>query len=437
MGIPSGVSRFLAKSFYEKGLNEASVLVKDSLALVCLGLFGSALVLFIINEWFYVTFDRTLILFTMLLLGASAISRLLNSIVIASLKTKIIPKIMLVVASIRTALVVILVLLNVGAIGVLIGYISFEVLESILLAFAVLRLLSERKKSSTTKPNHSFKSILTASFPVWAPKMIIVISGANLGTVIVFGSSGSVQAASYSLSYAISSAVFALVLPLFAIAYPVVVAMSDGRKRFTWRIIKISIIISLPLSLSVIFYSDDVINLLGNQYAVASILLKLFLLAILPNSVSIMIGQLVYAYGNYKQVLYIGLASAIPTAILYLLLVPVFGALGGASSYLIGSIISFTFSTIVARRIGLEIHWKDMGLILFISFVPAIIFSSLHLHYIVGIISTVLTSYVVFLKFNIINRSDVEDTLNVLPPSIAIPIKTIVHRVARLLNNKY
>jgi O-antigen/teichoic acid export membrane protein len=255
--------------------------------------------------------------------------------------------------------------------------------------------------------------------------------------VIVFGSSGSVQAASYSLSYAISSAVFALVLPLFAIAYPVVVAMSDGRKRFTWRIIKISIIISLPLSLSVIFYSDDVINLLGNQYAEASILLKLFLLAILPNSVSIMIGQLVYAYGNYKQVLYIGLASAIPTAILYLLLVPVFGALGGASGYLIGSIISFTFSTIVARRIGLEIHWKDMGLILFISFVPAIIFSSLHLHYILGIISTVLTSYVVFLKFNIINRSDVEDTLNVLPPSIAIPIKTIVHRVARLLNNKY
>jgi len=418
-------------------LDEANVLVRDAFALVCLGILGSTLVLFVINEWFYVTFDRTLIFFTMLLLGASAISRLLNSIVIASLKTKIIPKVMLVVASTRTGLVVILVLLNVGTIGVLIGYVTFEVLESILLGFAVLRMLSERKKSSTNKHNHSFKSILKASFPVWIPKLIIVVSGANLGTVIVFGSSGSIQAASYSLSYAISSAVFALVLPLFAIAYPAVVAMNDGRKRFTWRIIKISIIISLPLSFSVIFYSDDVINLLGKHYAEASILLKLFLIAILPNSVSIMIGQLVYAYGNYKQVLYIGLASSIPTAALYLLLVPVFGALGGAISYLTGSLISFTFSTIVAERIGLKIRWKDIGLILIISFVPAITFSSLHLNYILGIIFTVLISYIVFLKFDIINKSDVADTLDVLPPGIARPLKTLVHRVGGFLNDKY
>ena len=299
----------------------------------------------------------------------------------------------------------------------------------------MLRL--ERKDGSSIKRNHSFKSILNASFPVWVPKLITVLSGANLGTVIVFGSSGFAQAASYFLSYAVSSAVFAMVLPLFAIAYPAVAAMSDGRKRFTWRIIKISIIISLPLSSSVIFYSDDVINLLGTHYADASILLKLFLLAILPNSISIMIGQLVYAYGNYKQVLYIGLASSIPTTILYLLLVPLFGAYGAAVSYLTGSVTSFIFSTLVARKIGMKMRWKDIFLIVVISFVPAITFNDMHLNYIMGIISTVLISYLVFLKFNIINRSDVDDTLNVVPFGIAKPLKTLVHKIGTLLNNEY
>lgn len=438
IGIPSGVSRFLARAFHEGSLDEAKMFVKDSIVLVTLGVLCSAFALFILNKWFYVTLENTLIYFTMLLLGASSMSRLLNSIVIASLNTRIIPKIMLVVASVRTVLVIVLALLGAGPIGVLTGYISFEMLASILLAFTIFRMLRvEHKDRSLKKRNHSFKSILNASIPVWVPKLITVLSGANLGTVIVFGSSGSAQAASYFLSYAVSSAVFAMVLPLFAIAYPAVAAMNDGRKRFTWRIIKISIIISLPLSSSVIFYSNDVMNLLGTHYADASILLKLFLLAILPNSISVMIGQLFYAYGNYKQVLYIGLASSIPTTILYFLLVPLLGSSGAAISYLTGSITSCIFSALVARKISMKIHWKDILLIIIISFVPAISFSYLHLNYILGIISTVIISYVVFMKFNIINKSDVEDTLNVVPFGIAKPLKSLVHRIGKLLNNEY
>ena len=98
--------------------------------------------------------------------------------------------------------------------------------------------------------------------------------------------------------------------------------MNDGRKRFTWRIIKISTIISVPLSLSILFYSNDIIDILGQNYAEASLFLRILLITVIPSSVSIMVIQLSYAYGNYRQVLYLGLASSIPRTLLYFILVP-------------------------------------------------------------------------------------------------------------------
>jgi O-antigen/teichoic acid export membrane protein len=438
IGVPVGISRFLAKSFYEKKLEEAKIYVKKSLILISLGIIGSFAALFIINEWIHVTLDRTLIIFSMLLIGSSAISKLLNSIVIASLKTKIIPQIMVVVSSVKIILVVFLVLMHAGSVGVLTGYASFEILTSILLGFAVIQMLRDKNPSSSNADSdHSFKTILSASLPSWIPKLITVLSGANLGTIIVFGSNGSAEAASYFLSYTISLAVFSIVLPLFTVAYPALAAMSDGRKRLTWKILKISMIISVPLSSSIFFYSSDVIGLLGYHYADASLLLRLFLIAIFPNSISLMIGQLVYAYGNYRQVLYIGLASSIPTTLLYLILVPIIGSTGAAISYLVGSIGGLVMSTIISKKIGMQMHWKVLCMISIISLVPAFIYSYLQLNFVIGIIITLLTSYIVFLKFRIISKSDIDDTLKVLPREVARPITKVVHKVGKILNSEY
>jgi O-antigen/teichoic acid export membrane protein len=413
-------------------------LVKNSLILISLGIIGSSVVLFSINEWIYVTFDQTLVIFAMVLIGALTLTKLLNSIIIASLKTKIIPKIMAVGSFVKITLVVVLVLMEVGSYGILIGYASFEILTSILLGIALIRMLQHKMSSSSNVvANHSFKTILNASFPSWMPKLITVFSGANLGTIIVFGSNGSAEAASYFLSYTISLAVFSVVLPLFTIAYPALSAMDDGRKRLTWRIIKISMIISIPLSSSVFFYSDQVIGLLGNYYIDASILLKLFLIAVFPNSISLMVGQLVYAYGNYRQVLYIGLASSIPTTLLYLLLVPLLGSTGATLSYVVGSVGGFVVSTIISRKIGIQMHWNVICLISVISVATAFILSYIQLNFVAGIAFTLLISYIVFLKLGIISKSDVDDTISVLPMGIANSIVTVIHRVGRFLNRNY
>lgn len=438
VGVPVGVSRFLAKSLHEKKTEETKTLVMNSLILISIGIISSSTALFIINEWIYVAFDQTLIIFAMLIIGSHTVSNLLNSIVIASLQTKVIPKIMAVVSLVKITLVVILVLLHYGSIGVLLGYASFEILSSILLGIAVIRMLRHKDSSGTRiEDSPSIKTILNASAPSWIPKLINALSGASLGTIVVFGSSGSAEAASYFLSYTVSVAVFSIVLPLFTIAYPALAAMTDARKRLTWRIIKTSMIVSIPLSASIFFYSDEVIGLLGHHYADASLLLKLFLLAIFPNSISIMIGQLVYAYGNYRHVLYIGIASSIPTTILYLLLVPILGSTGAAISYLVGSIGGFVMSTIISKKIGMRIHWNVLSYISIISIVAAFIYSYIHLNFVLGIILTLVTAFVVFLKFRILSRSEIDGTLDVLPIEIASPIASFVHKVGKMLNRDH
>jgi O-antigen/teichoic acid export membrane protein len=438
LGLPTGVSRFLAKLFYEKDLEKANVFVKASLILLALGIATSIATLLIIRDWIYVNLDPFLMIFSMLLVSSSAVAILNRSIIIATLKTKILPKVMVVTASTRTVLVVVLVLMNTGALGVVMGYTSFQILAAILLGFTVFRTLRSRDRSNhNIRLNYPIKRIVSASIPSWIPKLITTLGGSNLGTIVVFGFNGPSEAASFFLANAIFLAISAIVTPLFTIAYPTLSAMSDGRKRFAWRIIKISIILSLPLSASIIFYSNDVVLLLGHEYINASVPLRIFLLSILPNSLYTVITELVYAYGNYRQVLALGLASSIPRTVLYFILVPAFGATGAATSYLVGSIIGCVFSTIVAKKIGMTIYWKDLGFIVIMAFLPPFIFNYLQLNYILGIFSTVAISVILFLKFKILTKPDVEDAINVLPIGMARPLTIVFNKVGKVLNRDY
>jgi O-antigen/teichoic acid export membrane protein len=438
LGIPVGVSRFLARFFHEKDLESAAVYVKVSLILVCIGVFSSVTILWIVKDWINPSLDSTLLIISaMLIVGSSAIGTLLYSIVIASLKTKILPKVMVIASSVRTIMVIILVLAHAGPLAIVLGYSIHEILVSILLTFAILKLLKRQDKKPNVKTNDTIKNILNASVPPWIPRLITIFGGANFGTVIVFGTSGSSEAASYFLANAISGAISATVSPLYAIAYPALSAMSDNRKRLTWRIIKISMIILSPLSLSVIFYSPDVINLFGEDYSDASLFLRILLITTLMDSVSTMVGQLVYAYGKYKQIMYVGLVSNILRTGLYLVLVPLFGGVGAATSFLIGGVIGFVLSIILAKKNGLIIYWKDLGLIVILSIIPAFIFSYFQVNFILGIISTVVASLIAFLRFKILTKSDVEDTINVLPKNIARPLSISLNKVGRFLNKDY
>ena len=230
----------------------------------------------------------------------------------------------------KIVLGVILILIGVGALGIAISFTFYPILSSILLTISIVMIFkSLPNDKAEVNFGESFKNILVSGGASWIP-YVIHTAASYLGPLLVFGSIGASQAGVYFIAYSLFTAIAAFMSVLFTIAYPVLSAMQEGRKKFAWRVTKMSLIMSLPLSYSVIFYSKQIMQLFGQDYAVGASSLQILLLSMLPIVVMTGINTLVNAYGNYRQVLAIGVATNIPTAILYLIFIPIYDSSVGA-----------------------------------------------------------------------------------------------------------
>lgn len=148
---------------------------------------------------------------------------------------------------------------------------------------------------------------------------------------------GTGQAGVYFIAFSLFSAISSLATILLIIAYSILSAMEDGRKRFAWRVIKLSLLISIPISYSAIFHSEQIMELFGENYVAASFSFEILLVSTLPITIVTGIKTLMNSYGNYRYVLAIGMASNIPTVIMYFILVPIYqNNAGAAISYTVG-----------------------------------------------------------------------------------------------------
>jgi O-antigen/teichoic acid export membrane protein len=425
IGVPIGAQRFLGKSFSEQKLSDTKVFVKASLLLVSIGIFICGISIFIAYNWVNSTFklDFSLIVVTIILQGSSVIMTLLRSIVIASLKIKALPTIMILSSVARIILGIILVLFGAGALGISVSFSFHPVIASILLAVAIVMIFKSMPSDKTQLIfKKSFRNILVASGASWIPVVVHTI-GYYLGPLLVFGVISAGQAGLYFIAYSVFTALSALMAVLFNISYPVLSAMQDGRKRFAWRAMKLSFIISIPLSSSLIFYSKQVMNLFGQDYVEASYSLEILLLSMFPMAFMTGVNTLANAYGNYKQVLITGLASNIPSALFYFILVPIFkDSSGAAISFTAGSIIGFIVSIVIARKIEMLIFWKDLAFIFAIPTGIALFLSYLHINYLMGIVITLAMTYLLLSILHILTRIDICDLFSVIPPSIVNPL---------------
>lgn len=325
IGIPAGIQRFLAKSFAEQKIDDAKIYLRSSLILISVGIITSCFALLvtyiIFNE--VLKLDFNLIIVAFIFVGSFAILTLFRSIIIASLKTKALPFAALLSTALKFILAIALVISGTGALGLTLGFTSFSVLGSILLVFTIVTIFKSFSTNITAriKLRKALRDTLDASVSSWIPTLVYSI-GAHLGPLLVYGSHGANQAAVYFIAFSIVIAISALMSSLFTIAYPALSAMEDGRKRFAWRTIKISLVISLPLTFSLIFYSEQILQFFGQDYTGGALPLSILLLSLLPYAVTAGLNNLVYSYGNYRQVLAIGLAASVTRTVLYFVLVP-------------------------------------------------------------------------------------------------------------------
>jgi O-antigen/teichoic acid export membrane protein len=273
--------------------------------------------------------------------------------------------------------------------------------------------------------NKTFKVLLIAGGASWIP-YVIHNAGSYLGPLAVFGSNGASQAGVYFIAYSIFIAFSAILSVLFTMAYPTLSAMQDGRKRLTWRITKMTLIISLPLSSSFIFYSKQIMQFFGAEYVSGSTSLEILLLSTLPIILITGINTLVNSYGQYRQVLVIGIATNIPSAAFYFVFTPIFNnGIGAAISYTFGAFIGLIVSVFVSKQIEMKIYWKEIVLIFALPSAFAFMLSYFQVYYGVGIFLTLALSYLVLLRLHIITKTDIDDSFALIPSSIARPVITV------------
>ncbi|TVP41710.1 oligosaccharide flippase family protein [Candidatus Nitrosocosmicus arcticus] len=430
IGIPMGVQRFLGKSFSEKNLDVTKKFVKASFILTSFGIIICSIIFIILQSWLYQTFslDFSLLILSIILITSTTFMTLFRSIVISSLDTKMLPLIMIIGTFVKILLAYALVVNDNGALGIMTGFIFVPILGSILYSIILFKMVKSEKKNSRDNIINYYKDIFVSSLANWIPTIIYTI-GSHLGTLLVFGAHGSTEAGIYFIAFSLSMAITALTSSLFTIAYPIQSSMQDGRKRFTWRIIKLSLVISLPFSTCMLFYSKEILSLFGPAYDTGSLTLEILLLSTLPMAITTGINNLAYSYGNYKQVLTIGLSSNIPRTILYFALVPALEGVGAAISYTVGTIIGFIFSLKVSKKNQLTIQWKDVIFTFVIPILILLILNLIKLNFIIAIPVTLISSYLLLIKLNIFNSADVIDLKNLLPNKVSESLSWLVRKI--------
>jgi len=179
------------------------------------------------------------------------------------------------------------------------------------------------------------------------------------------------------------------------------------------------------------FFAGDILQLFGKSYTEGSLALQILMLSMLPLIVGGGVRTLVYAYGNFRQVLFIGLGLNLPRIILYFILVPIYGVSGAALSFTIGSIVGFIVSLIFARKVGLEIYAKDLMIIFAIPTGLSFVLSNLEIHFILSIIIILSVSYLAYLRIGILTKEDLNDSLTILPQKISVPTLKVLNKLVK------
>jgi len=400
--------------------------------LLTIGIFASSLLLLVLGEWIlgYYQIDAVLIFIAIFIVVAMCFTNFLRAAAISSLKTKIIPIIGTISGIVKIVSVIILVSIGMNVIGVLIGFTSFLILSSILLAINLTVILKSSEKKSEMKIKDAFRYIFSASVVAWIPDLVNRL-GFFLGTIIIFGTIGASQAGVYFITFSVATALITIVPILLTYGLPLLSGMKDGRKKLVWRLTKMSLVFGLPIVSIVMFFPNDILQVFGNEYLEGSFALEILLLSILPVVVGRGILTLVYAYGNYSHVLAIGLAMNLPRIVLYFILVPMYGISGAAFSFTVGSLIGFTISLIIAKKVGLKIFAKDLGIIFAIPTILGLGLSYYEINFVFSIIIILLISYISYLRIGIISREDLNDSLMILPKKIAIPTLKVLNKLIK------
>jgi O-antigen/teichoic acid export membrane protein len=314
---------------------------------------------------------------------ATTIVKLYYSVFIAFEDLKYISVISLIISILRLTASIITILLNGSIVDIAIIYTILEFLSVLVSTIMIVRYLPHLKININIK--FAFSEIVRAFPFFWIGVLVmldtrveIIILSLYFNEAIVgyYTAVNTVLGGVTLFSEAIRNAVF----PIF-IQYQQV--SSEQLKEIVFLIGKYILIVTLPISILVYFFSSEIITLFfGNGFELSVLMLRITIWLFVTYSLTVVLSGLLMAHDMEKLVAVSLFISGILTLILNIILVPLIGVLGVAFVRLFTSTVMFcicllfhiktTGYSIVRNSTGLRILTASLGMYLVTYFLTGI-----------------------------------------------------------------
>ncbi|MCD6458861.1 MAG: oligosaccharide flippase family protein [Thermoproteales archaeon] len=356
--------------------------------------------------------DNLMLIFTSIL-TILQLSNILISILNSMLQTKYVAISAIIYNVARVFIGITLVASGIAWVGAALGLIAGSALADIAFILCIKKMLN--RLEIPLKPRFSIKKVkelVRAGVVSWLPLILFTV-GQWLGLLIINADIGFRASGHYYMAYSIYQIVQTLPIVFVQLMMPVLSGMKDGRKTMTWNVIRISLSVAALVYPLLLIYSNVPLSIIGEEYSTASTQLALLSISIIPQTLITAVTSLAYAYGMYKDILFLGLSINVPRIILYFVLSPRFQGDGVAAAYTIGTTIGMVFSYIVSSRMRFKWNIQQIGE----AFVSGLAVSYI-LNYIIGswlivIPLSIIITMLVLLKTKLLTIAEIRQIIKI------------------------
>lgn len=250
------------------------------------------------------------------------------------------------------------------------------------------------------------KVIFKSGFTSWLPHIISIL-GSQLSLITVFAVAGASEAGKFYLPMAIFTLTLFIVNSITRVSHPIVAGMaSEKQNSFIIYSIKIAFLITIPICVVFLLFPSDFLGLIGKEYESATTALIIFMLCVPFSIITEIIYYYVYAKGEHKLLLVLGLTGNLPRVLLYFLLVPLLGLNGSAIAYVVGTCVQMMLSIKLAKSYSMKLEYKIYGLATLIPIFIGSPFVLFDVNFVVSIIVIIFITIIAYIKLGYIRKKE-------------------------------
>lgn len=284
----------------------------------------------------------------------------------------------------------------------------------------------------------TIRSLVKISTSSWIPN-IINVCGFWMGVIIVYSLDGSQAGGQFYMAVGIFSVVLFIVSGISKVTHGIIQTIEENNQLdYLSYSIKIALILTIPVSTSLLFFSSSYLGILGEEFEASQFNLSILMLGMPFVIISELVYYYLYGLGYHKEVLILGLIGNIPRVMIYFFITFLFDSTFAALSYFIGSVTQSLFSF----RLGnIKIQVLEIKKSIFIIFIPmtfAIPLWLLNLNFILSTVFIILGSVILYIRLDFFDKTDISKILYAMLPSRkARQLSELFEKVILLIKKQY